>query len=401
MSEHALLSASKMSIWENCIGSSALWQQLSVPETSSSYAVEGTLAHLAAENVLSGHLDNASDFIPESPVGPDFHTAVNYYLDYVTDLLISERAACRRVHPDAEPNLLVEQKVSFERLGRKDLFGTVDCLIHTPGKKAALHIIDYKHGAGVPVDIISEDFTPNRQLMYYLLASIYFLANRYGDTIEGKGYTFANYLWDTYSSFHIHIVQPRVPGKGGDLRVTIDMLTQFRDEFFAAVKAAEFQHTCKPEDLTLKVGSWCRWCSVKDQCPAHLNKQLNETINDFEVLYQVDEVQSLDLDQLSELLLKAEEVKKTIRLLETHAEARLKFGDHIPNFKLIDKRGTKKWKSESQVKELLTAYGVNLIDILQLPSPSALLKWLPPNLSKDMKGHIEQTSSGTRLGRST
>ena len=396
MADHALLSASKMSIWENCAGAPALWQRTDVVETSSSYAQEGTLAHHVAELILTGELESAEDYAFETQPADDFCEAVEYYCDYVTRVLLDERKLSQHVETK------IEKRVHMAWHDRRDLFGTVDCIIYTPlslNSKGNLHIIDYKHGAGVSVDVGTTNFKPNRQLMYYLLATIETLACDYGHAIEDTGFTVEDYISNTYEKLFIHIVQPRVYGKGGSLEITIDQLLRFARDFTQAVQKAESQLKCEDADLTLQVGDWCRWCKVRDVCPAKFNQTIQEATADFDMIHDLNDAQSLDSSQLSELLFKAEKVKRMLQMLEANAVARLKAGESIPGFNLVEKRGVRKWIDTDSVISAMTDLKLNTSQSLILPSPAQLIKKLPRAAAKQLNELVVTESSGIKLGK--
>ena len=75
------------------------------------------------------------------------------YVEFVQEQI----AACK------EPIVLIEQKVDFSKYV-PDGFGTADCLIVSDG---VVHIVDYKNGAGVLVEI-----QDNPQLKCYALGAL-------------------------------------------------------------------------------------------------------------------------------------------------------------------------------------------------------------------------------------
>lgn len=410
MSAHALMSASKMSIWEQCAGAPALWERLTPEEQSSTYAQEGTLAHAIAEEVLNGEFSSASEAIAsrDISVDKDFEAAVSYYVDYVYDLLD------RNGLLDSF-RLNIEQSVSLKRIGFPDHYGTIDCCIVSPAKAnkvGRIYIVDYKHGAGVPVFVQSDDFRMNRQLMYYLLGAVVSLlpnmlcniAPRTGEEIlSDKGKAFFDilkeFLEKEFPELQIHIVQPRIATRYSMAEVSIDQLIDFYKEFIAAVEKSNHQRNCSTDSLHLTVGDWCRWCSVRDMCPARLRQIIAEAQEDFDMIEDLDDVQSLDTSQLSDLLLRAEKVERMIQQLRANAEARLRSGESIPEFSLINKRATKKWNNEGAVISLLQQMEIDPFKYMSLPSPTTLMKQLPKSFSTALNDYIVSVSSGTRLGK--
>lgn len=157
---HAKLSPSGASRWMACPGSVAL--EAEYPDSSSSYAREGTVAHELAAKVL---LDDwrLNDFVGESwaleengelyriPITQDM---VDHVMDYVK--LVREYAE--------GGTLMVEQRVPIGHLtGEQGAGGTSDVVI-IRGRE--LVVIDLKFGMGVKVDAEG-----NPQLMMYALGA--------------------------------------------------------------------------------------------------------------------------------------------------------------------------------------------------------------------------------------
>ena len=418
-SEHSYLSASKMEIWGNCPGAVELAERIVLPNQPSSYAIEGTMAHKLAEQTLRGDIEIPEDGLEEltqgDPVANDFLLSVEYYVDYVMERVRELRAEYRRKKVKDEPTVAVEQRVGLNSLLDRDpsghtlinmvsMYGTVDCVIRADKGTwgLPLDIIDYKHGAGVPVEICDDSgFSPNPQLMYYLLGV---LADDFRIPAD-YGFTEA-YLKKRYSRYTIHIVQPRVPGKGGSYEVTVDQILQFYQELVDKSALALNQHLAQDiDELSLNTGEWCRWCRVKDYCPKFLMTQIQESMEDFMQFDMMEtgetgkNVDDLDNGQLSDILTKAERVERMIRLVRNHAEAKLYAGDNIPGFGLVDKRATKKWSDEKLVLGIMKRLNIDPFKFLNLPSPSALLKVLPKTVSTELNDLVVKESSGKRLGK--
>lgn len=100
--------------------------------------------------------------------------------------------------------LHVEQRVAVN----PNVYGTADAVVWQPEKKA-LHVVDLKYGAGVPVEVNN-----NLQLMIYALAALLTM----------------NYNAETVT---ITIVQPRCPHPQGPIRSvtysTVDLIDLYAD----------------------------------------------------------------------------------------------------------------------------------------------------------------------------
>ena len=138
--------------------------------------------------------------------------------------------------------LKLERKVSLAHI-HSDMFGTLDIrIIEHYGR---LFIKDYKHGAGVPVNVQDEDkgvFGHNTQLVYYALAS----AHEYG--------------WD-FQDVSLGILQPRAPhhlGPSREVIMDIKTLKAYEDLFRKAVDRVYAPNAKR------FAGDWCRWCVAKE-----------------------------------------------------------------------------------------------------------------------------------------
>ena len=151
---HAVLSASAADRWMHCPPSARLAERY--PQTSSSYAEEGTRAHEIAEQCLRAFKDG----MPE-PVyhGDDLRirAELQSYIDWIVETY--------NEYKDKSPDtlMLLETRVDFSSVV-PDGFGTGDVIIISG---STLHIIDLKFGKGVPVEAAL-----NPQLMLYALGAL-------------------------------------------------------------------------------------------------------------------------------------------------------------------------------------------------------------------------------------
>ena len=161
MSAHAKLSPSSAERWMRCPGSVALCDGL--PDTSSTFADEGTAAHFLASECLDEGCDtgaflnrtivvdrasHSTYWLPGAPgatasasqfvVTSEMALAVQDYLDYV-----------RGVQAATGATLMVEQRLSIESItGEPGAHGTSDVVLLAPRE---LIIVGLKYGRGVAV----------------------------------------------------------------------------------------------------------------------------------------------------------------------------------------------------------------------------------------------------------
>ena len=211
---HSSIGASSMYRWKNCPGSVKLSQGL--PNKSSIYAKEGSAAHeivgLALERAFS---ENRSTL----EVLNDTVKALSVYTNYIEEI--------KKDNPmyigDILPNLC----------------GTADCVIYDKTLKT-LHVIDYKHGQGIPVEVIN-----NLQLSYYALGALHTL----------------NY---PCRDVKMTIIQPRCYHPDGFIRSWVVPSLYFIDFELDLIAAAK---ETKKKKALLAAGAHCMFCLAKTICP--------------------------------------------------------------------------------------------------------------------------------------
>ncbi len=312
---HAKLSPSAADRWFACPGSAVL--SADIPESSSSYADEGTKAHGLAELMLTGK---------PCAVGytAEMRDNVRVYVDHVKALADG---------PDII--LQVEQQVKVS----DDCWGTADALIWNP-KLKTLYVRDLKYGAGVAVGV-----TNNLQLKIYALAAL--LTAGYPAEVIDVG-----------------VVQPRIPHADGTARskeyLAVDLIDFHADllDAIQRVKAAETNG-----DLYLKhrsnnpkaAAEWedkylhptvkgCQWCPASATCPK-VKQLAQETAKQAFTLATVDNggVRSYDPAELADTLDKLPILEAWIKNVREFAYAEAEKGHAIPNYKLVEKQAQRKW----------------------------------------------------------
>jgi hypothetical protein len=239
MTEHALLSASGAHRWTNCPGSIKAAE--GIPERTSSYAEEGTIAHEIAAHCVRGRVE-----VSTVTTDPELRAHLPVYTN----------AVLAAVEPG--DTLLVEQRVDLAPLNPPaPMFGTADAIVIKP-RRRRVHVIDLKYGAGVTVEAEN-----NLQTRYYGLGALLGLPpNVIVDAIE------------------LSIVQPRIPHPAGPLRreiITTSELLAWGRELLGAA------HRALAPEAPLVPGPWCGFCLAKLTCPALHAQSLVTAQNDFTV----------------------------------------------------------------------------------------------------------------------
>ena len=300
----------------------------------------------------------ASGDFPDGPkymVGEEMADAVQVYLDEVA------RHLARLPFAD----VLVEERV-FPLPSRPDLFGTSDFVAFDP-LEGELVVIDYKHGAGKPVEVVH-----NPQAMFYALGSL----RRFGPA----------------ERVTLVIVQPRAPHVDGTVRRwSVD--SAYLLEWGGALEYAA--NLTEAADAPLRAGDWCEksFCPAAAICPALRERAYGVAEADFKAaplpaLVVADEVapahvrlpDSMDSDELARAMMLVPLLDFWSREVRGMAQRYLESGGAGPlaeQFKLVRKRSTRKWMDEQGVlQKLKNKRGVKKGDYIEesLRSPAQLEK---------------------------
>lgn len=299
---HALLSASGAARWLNCPASARIEETL--PESTSSYADEGRLAHSIAELKLRKALIEPmgqksfstalKDLQKHEKYDPEMLSCTDIYVDYVQSV----------VHGYASrPCVIAEKRVNYSHVAPEG-FGTADCLVIGGD---TLHVIDYKHGKGVPVSAEN-----NPQMKLYALGAIRSFAM----------------LFDI-KRVVLAIVQPR-----------LDSISEWE---VSAKDLSDWGKSVKPiaakafaGEGEMKSGEWCRFCRAKGNCRVRAENHLS-----LEEDFALKKPPLLSNAEVGEALTRAQDLQAWIAALEEYALSTVLSGGEIEGWKAVAGRSNR------------------------------------------------------------
>jgi Protein of unknown function (DUF2800) len=339
---HVELSPSSASRWLACPGSVALSRGF--PDTTSAAAEEGTKAHALAEALLNDPYANL--------VGYDADM-VEYVREFV-------QFCFHLAQNDGVPkSWATEQKLTLAGLGRPDMGGTADFICWSPSR---LDIVDLKYGKGVFVDA-----NDNPQLLYYALMGMLWC--------EEKGFAVP-------PEVRITIVQPRIEYVGDTIRsvsYTLDDMLGFAEKLLSGAyrvsRASSWGDMTDAGDKTLwsetylNVGSHCRWCKAITICPKQKQEAAAVAQMEFDVITPaaLPAPTLMGSEELGRILERARYLKQWVDALEKEATERLGRNELVPGWKLVPKRGNRKWAaSYPELMEVASKIGLLPDDVTEI-----------------------------------
>lgn len=362
---HAKLGPSGWDWWSNCPYAPTLSEGL--PDPTSFYAAEGTVAHEISDRVLRGEAVDASQFLGKMfqceghdiVVDEEMVDGVTLYVDYV--------------HSRVEDGgvLLCETQVPIGHLtGEEGATGTSDNIVINGSR---MIVIDLKYGKGVRVNAEG-----NGQARMYALGALHQMGMVYDiDEVE------------------VVIVHPRLEDGITTETLNIGELQEFADE----VEIAAGRVLLATEEDLNPGEKQCKFCPagkamVCKAREAEISKSLAliapADISDFADLTRPKQASALSItpevpgEKIAAFLRAVPLIEAAITAARAEAERRLFAGQEIPGFYLgVGRKGHRKWTAEAEadVEATLRKKKIKVADIFQkkLISPTQAEKKLKGN----------------------
>lgn len=358
MIAHAKFSPSSCHRWSRCPASMVMEDGL--PDSTSTFAEEGTAAHTLAENILRMRLNpgdrthglNAIDYLgaypllkPDSPqVDHDMVDNVQTYVDTIWQLAQGRE-------------LLIEQKVDFSSvIDVPNSFGTADAIIISDDE---LQIHDLKYGKGIKVDAYE-----NEQLMLYALGAL-------------EEY---DLLYD-FKKVVLFIHQPRL-NHISEWEVTLEHLRGFGNQAREAAQKAQGLMITSPTDGDFNPGEkQCRWCKAAGGlCRAQRDYVYGQIADDFDDhTIEINQPAKLDDAQLVSVYRNLKLITNFCKAVESRVFSELHSGHPLPGLKLVQgKNGARKWRDEEEAEKTFKSFKLKQDEIFtkKLISPPQAEKLL-------------------------
>ena len=312
MSDHAVLSASGSHRWLNCLPSARL--ELEFENSESNAAAEGTAAHALCEHKLKKalHIRSKRPVLAYNTDEMEEHS--DAYVEFVMEQLELARQSC------TDPLVLIEQRLDFSCYVPQG-FGTGDCIIIADKK---LHIIDFKYGMGVLVDVVE-----NPQMKLYALGALEIYDSLYD--IE---------------EVSMSIFQPRRENIS-TWTIPVKELKDWAENELKpkAKKAYDGEGEYVP-------GEWCCFCKAKNVCRARADYNLELAKHEFKMPPLLTDA------EIEEVLSKLSDLTKWANEIIAYAtDAAVNHGKEWHGFKVVEGRSVRKYKDEGAVAEAAKANG--------------------------------------------
>ena len=325
MSGHALLSPSSAHRWLNCPLAPRLEETL--PNKSSIYADEGTLAHSVCELSARKYFKpmRNSDFTKamkklknDELWNDEMIQTAETYVSHLKEKAMSFKIA---------PYVTFEVIVDISDYAPES-FGRCDCIMLSDD---TLVITDYKHGKGVPVAA-----KENPQMMLYALGALKLYKPIFGDAIK---------------KICMCIDQPRLD--------SYDVWELSKDDLLAWGESIKPKAQAAFDGVgEYHAGSWCRFCRANGICKAQATSQITAFEDFKETENHLSQAALLSPEEISIALEKGATLVTWYEDLKKIALEKLLEGVQIPNYKAVEGRSIRTWTNQDMALEKLQESGI-------------------------------------------
>lgn len=326
MSDHAFLSPSAAHRWMNCTPAPRL--EATLPDKTSAYAEEGTLAHSVCEitakkkfkKVKAAECTRTIKRLKKKELWDDemLHTADTYV----------EHLAERAMQFEHEPYIAFEVRVDISDYVPES-FGRCDCVMFGGD---TLVIRDYKHGKGVSV---SAEMNP--QMMLYALGALKLYRPLFGEAIK---------------TVDIGIDQPRIS--------SYDVWLCSAEELLAWGES--IKPTAQKAFMGLgeyKAGDWCQFCRANGRCKAQAALQTS-AFDDFKDVATgaLPDPAILTPEALGQVLNQGKTLVEWYNAAKKNALDIILSGTKVPGWKAVEGRSTRVWSDQDKALDKLLESGI-------------------------------------------
>lgn len=329
---HAKYSPSHAAIWGTCTASVEL--ESGFPDSGSSYAEEGTLAHAIAEVKLKNRFGLMSD--AKCKTALDTLRADPLYqheMEGYTDSYVDEITKICMAFPE-KPYIVAEKRLDMGHIV-PDCFGTADCVVQYG---TMLHIFDFKYGKGVMVSAEN-----NPQLRLYALGAV-------------REYS----VFSEIKTVFMTIIQPRLDNVQS-ASMPVNDLTAWGEALGSRVRGA------LATGGEFVAGEHCRFCKARAVCRARAASLLSLE----EPKARADGGETLTDDEIGDILMRAQTLGNWVGALEEYVRDKLLHGGEVRGWKLVEGRSVRTIADTEKAFAELTAAGFDS-DLLYERKPLGL-----------------------------
>ena len=309
-------------------------EQLKSPssDTPSSYAEEGTMLHSMIAGMMGG-----------TGVVEDMVNSEQAETLLKAGLLLDDLKA---LYGTRYSTVSIEATLPMPHIPGS--FGSVDLIVKN---REAVIVVDWKFGRGVLVRATYDDGngeTFNPQLMFYAIAA----RARFKTAFKNRKIVLA-------------VIQPRATEPMDFVEVTNDDLDKFHEAFQHAFIEALSRNAWRER------GEHCRFASCKATCPLWTGPVVDMALLDPKraaLEASLKPVEATEYgDYMSHALSMAELAETWAGEIRKQGHLYLEDGGYIPLWKLVPKRGLRKWASEDDAVADLMKIGAVQGDVFSLP----------------------------------